>query len=88
MPYLEPTACYLEYEQLLKKSLLPAKKANLKNLKIDSFASDIIAVSGTYDVILRDGTTESFDMTLKARKESLNYFSPKFNNRRGTGSAI
>ncbi|WP_342438929.1 hypothetical protein NSS79_07930 [Paenibacillus sp. FSL L8-0436] len=76
---------YLEYEQLLKKGLLPAKKANLKNLKIDSYSSDIIAVSGMYDVILRDGTSKSFDVTLKAKKESLSYFSPMFNIEEGRG---
>jgi hypothetical protein len=57
----------------------------LKNLKIDSYSSDIIAVSGTYDVILRDGTSKSFDVTLKAKKESLSYFSPMFNIEEGRG---
>ncbi|CAH1054815.1 hypothetical protein [Paenibacillus pseudetheri] len=76
---------YLEYEKLLKKGLLPAKKTSLKNLEIESYSSDIIAVSGTYDVILRDGSNKTFEVTLKAKKESLSYFSPMFNIEEGSG---
>lgn len=78
---------YLEYEQLLKKGLLPAKKAVLKDLKIDSYSGDIIVVSGIYDVTLKDGTAKTFNVTLKAKKESLSYFSPMFNIEEGEGIA-
>lgn len=76
---------YLEYEQHFKKGLLPAKKAVLKDLKIDSYSGDIIAVSGNYDVTLKDGTAKSFTVTLKAKKESLSYLSPMFNIEEGKG---
>lgn len=76
---------YLEYEQLLKKGLLPAKKTVLQDLKIDSYSGDIIAVSGNYDVTLKDGTAKTFSVTLKAKKESLSYFSPMFNIEEGEG---
>ncbi|WP_151733688.1 hypothetical protein [Paenibacillus tengchongensis] len=82
---LNDHAYYLEYEQLLKAGLLPAKKVNLKNVNIDSYSGDIIAVSGTYDVTLRDGTARTFNVTLQAGNESFSYFSPQFNIEEGQG---
>lgn len=76
---------YLEYEQLLKKDLLPARSAKLQDLKIDSYSDDIIALSGNYNVTLRDGTARTFSVTLEAKKESLSYFSPMFNTEGGEG---
>lgn len=76
---------YLEYEQLLKAGLLPAKKVNLQDVHIDSYSGDIIAVSGTYEVTLRDGTAKTFNVTLQAGNESFSYFSPQFNIEEGRG---
>ncbi|WP_150276008.1 hypothetical protein [Paenibacillus tepidiphilus] len=76
---------YLEYEQLLKAGLLPAKKVNLQDVHIDSYSGDIIAVSGTYEVTLRDGTAKTFNVTLQARGGSFSYFSPQFNIEEGQG---
>ena len=74
---------YIEYKKLLQDNLLPAKKVTTIDLKIDAYAGDTIAVTATYDVLLKNGVNRTLEVTLKAKNESLD-FSPSFNTRERT----